>query len=133
MLSLINKGILSGINPIYFCLILLIRSFVAAMYKLFMLSYFLERKVNYKKIYINIFTNGVPTVVLFLTMQTQVESIHHLFRVEGFSEHFQFIYIYYMIVNRIVRAGLRIRKVLNKSKRKALQKQESKAKKLKEE
>ncbi len=103
------------------------------MYKLFMLSYFLKRKINTKKIYINLFTNGVPTVILFWTIQTQLESIHHIFRFEGFSDHIQFIYINYMIVNRIVRAGLRIRKVLNKSKIKALLKKESKEKKLKEE
>lgn len=120
MLSLIHKGIYLGTNPLYFAIILLIRSFIAALYKLFMLSYFLERPVQYKKIYINIVTNGVPTIILYLSMQTQIESVHHLLRIEGFADHFSFFYIYYMIVNRIIRAGLRIKKVINKSKRKAL-------------
>jgi len=70
MLSLIKKGMLLGMNPYYFIVILTVRSCAAALYKTFLLGYFLGRTIRFKKMQINLVANGLPTIILYLALQT---------------------------------------------------------------
>jgi hypothetical protein len=134
MLSLIKKGIYLRIDPYYFMMILAIRSCAAACYKTFLLGHFLGRQIKLNKIKINLFTNGIPTIMVYIALNNRFELLHPFFDMGSFSDNIPWIFIYYMIVNRIVRSGLRVLKQLRKAKlKKEQQQKEQQQKKLAEE
>jgi hypothetical protein len=76
MIALIESGISKRINPYYFMMMVAARSMASTFFKETALGLSLEKPVNYNCLRMNLYEMGIPTILLYLSMQTEMNEVH---------------------------------------------------------
>lgn len=108
MISLIVEGLEKRINPYYFMFIIASRSMASRLLKEVSLKLCINRKVDIRELEFNLYEMGIPTILLYLSIQTDLVMIHSYLQMSQFSQYFTSLFTAYMVVWGIVKSLLKI-------------------------